>query len=475
MLFRGVASTVLITLLAAGVSAASSPQGKRPAAARTVIQSADLATAAEALRDSPEEARAAAAKAAFDKEFELDTTGDTVGGEPDFFNILRKGIVEKVGKKKVTVVPKVDYGVLFTGPSNYHEGDRAPIPPASTNKIFTAALILKELGGDYTYDTRLTWVKSPTSAAEAGYLTYVAAGDPSLATADLPKLTADFATALSAAGVKKIYGALKFSATDERWNVRAVPNGWEAGDLRTATGFIPTALGTLTEARIKTALIAALTKKGIKSVTAAAPFALGAGIADFSSHLSAPLRELIQPFVLHSINYKGEAFLRKVGELRGSPEALNLNDAALPVLRDFVSTLVGAAGGFENVVLNDGSGLSRKSRVTAEVMVNFLNAVKTEPYFKDFLAALPTAGRTGTLDRRMSGTSAAGRVHAKTGTLDGIYQLAGYLAEETNAGTEYHSFAILTETDAASVAYCHSVQDSAMASLASWMLKTAHQ
>jgi D-alanyl-D-alanine carboxypeptidase len=371
----------------------------------------------------------------------------------------------------VTVIPNVEYGVLFTGPSNYHEGERTRIPPASTNKIFTTALVLKELGGDYTFDTRLTWVESPTSSAEAGYLTFVASGDPSLATSDLPKLTADYANALAAAGVKKVYGGLKFSATDDRWNVRAVPDGWEPGDLRTATGFIPNALGTLTEARVKTAFVAALLKKGIKTISTTAPFAMSEGSVGFSSHFSAPLRELIKPFVLHSINYKGEAFLRKIGELRGSSSAENLNDAALPVLKDFVASMVGPDGGFENVVLNDGSGLSRKSRVTAEVMVNFLNAVKLEPYFKDFLAALPTAGRTGTLDRRMSRTSAAGRVHAKTGTLEGNYQLVGYLAEETQSGVEYHSFAILTQTTAASGAYCHGVEDSAISSLAGWMLK----
>jgi D-alanyl-D-alanine carboxypeptidase len=442
-----------------------------PALARSVPEPTDLAAAAESLRDSPEETRAAAAKAAFDKSFELDNAGDSATGEPDFHSIFRKGILEKIGKKRVTVIPNVEYGVLFTGPSNYHEGERTRIPPASTNKIFTTALVLKELGGDYTFDTRLTWVESPTSSAEAGYLTFVASGDPSLATSDLPKLTADYANALAAAGVKKVYGGLKFSATDDRWNVRAVPDGWEPGDLRTATGFIPNALGTLTEARVKTAFVAALLKKGIKTISTTAPFAMSEGSVGFSSHFSAPLRELIKPFVLHSINYKGEAFLRKIGELRGSSSAENLNDAALPVLKDFVASMVGPDGGFENVVLNDGSGLSRKSRVTAEVMVNFLNAVKLEPYFKDFLAALPTAGRTGTLDRRMSRTSAAGRVHAKTGTLEGNYQLVGYLAEETQSGVEYHSFAILTQTTAASGAYCHGVEDSAISSLAGWMLK----
>ena len=271
--------------------------------------------------------------------------------------------------------------------------------------------------------------------------------------------------------MKKLYGPLKFSATDARWNIRAVPAGWISADLGTATGFLPNALGTLTEARVKSALVSKLAKKGIKWVQAAPPFPESAGTPASASHRSEPLKKLIQPFVLHSINYKGEAFLRKVGELRGSRTAANLNEAGLGVMREFLRATLGPDGGFENVVVNDGSGLSRMSRVTAKVMVNFLAAIRSEFYFADFLAALPTAGRAGTLGRRMSGTNAAGRIHAKTGTLDGNYQLAGYLAEVTKAGTVYHPFSILTDTDVASAGYVRSVEDAALASLATWMLK----
>lgn len=443
--------------------------------ARADASVAEAADAAEALSVSNEEARANAEQEAFEENFELDPDGN-VGKEPDFHALLRKGYKKRIkGKKESTiVVPNVTYGVLFTGPSTYHEGESTPIPPASTNKIFTSALVLKELGGDYVYDTRLTWVKSPDAVApgDAAYLTFVGAGDPSLTKEDLPKVAADYAAALAAAGVKKVYGALRFSATDPRWNKRAVPDGWMAHDLRTATGFIPNALGTLAEARVKAAVAAALAKKSIKwTSSVSAPFAESAGVPAFASHLSKPMRELIQPFVLHSINYKGEAFLRKIGELKGSRAAEDLNAAGLPILREFVAGMLGPRGGSADVLLNDGSGLSRKSRVTARAMVNFLEAVKGEPYFADFLAALPVAGKSGTLTRRMKGTNAAGRIHAKTGTLDGNYQLAGYLEEMTKDGSEYHPFAVLTDTEDASGGYCHTVQDNALARLADWMLK----
>ncbi|MBS1961762.1 MAG: D-alanyl-D-alanine carboxypeptidase [Bdellovibrionales bacterium] len=461
------ALTALLALL--GTSPASAQNGALRLAPYSTEVRAAAATEAETQTESTEESRAADAGATFDQNYELDRTGEA-GAEPDFHAILRKAVRSRAGKKTVLVTPAVQYGVRFTGPSTYHEGEDVPIPPASTNKIFTTALVLKELGGDYRYDTRLTWVKSK-AAPEAGYVTFVGSGDPSLATIDLAKLGDEYATKLLAAGVKKLYGPLLYGATDDRWNVRAVPQGWEAGDLRTATGYIPDALGTLVEAKVKSVFAARFAAKGIKWTTAAAPFARTAGDEGSASHLSAPLRELIQPFVLHSINYKGEAFLRKVGELKGSRYAANLHEAGLAMLREFVATTLMKNGNFLPVTLNDGSGLSRESRVTANAMVTFLEAVKDEPYFADFFAALPTAGRTGTLGRRMAGTAAAGRIHAKTGTLDGNYQLAGYLVEATKSGNEYHPFAILTDTTAASAGYCHMVQDAALASLAGWMLK----
>jgi D-alanyl-D-alanine carboxypeptidase len=461
MLFRSSLSVLILALL---FSAPFSAQAASQAEAEIAIQSE-----AEAQTNSSDEIRADAAQQAFDEQFDLESTPAT-GSEPDFFHILRPKLRRKRGGKTYFLPPKVTYGVVFTGPSDYHEGEGIPIPPASTNKIFTAALALNELGGDFTYSTELTWVKSTTSAA-AGYLTFVGSGDPSFATSALRSASDHYVAGLAAAGVKTVYGPLRFSATDARWSIKAIPYGWEKGDIFTHSGFIPDALGTLTTSRVKAALASALARKKIKWISSAAPFSENSGKFGHAAHVSRPLRELIRPFLLHSINYMGEAFFRKVGERKGSRAAANLNDAALPVVREFVKTMVNDDKDFGKIIINDGSGLSRASRVTARLMVKFLEAVKHEPYFSDFYAALPTAGHTGTLGRRMAGTAASGLVHAKTGTLDGNYQLAGYLTEKTKSGTEYHPFAILTDTTVANAGYCRSVEDSALAKLASWMLR----
>ncbi len=71
----------------------------------------------------------------------------------------------------------------------------------------------------------------------------------------------------------------------------------------------------------------------------------------------------------------------------------------------------------------DGSGLSRADHESPRQVVRLLNAMRGNAAFD---AALPVAGRTGTLALRMRGSAAQDRCHAKTGTLSNVSALAGY-------------------------------------------------
>jgi D-alanyl-D-alanine carboxypeptidase/D-alanyl-D-alanine-endopeptidase (penicillin-binding protein 4) len=76
----------------------------------------------------------------------------------------------------------------------------------------------------------------------------------------------------------------------------------------------------------------------------------------------------------------------------------------------------------------DGSGLSRLDRLTANTLVAMLRASWLDQDLREILiASLPVAGRSGTLGSRMRGTAAAGRVRAKTGTLNEASALSGYV------------------------------------------------
>ncbi|MCA8980396.1 MAG: D-alanyl-D-alanine carboxypeptidase/D-alanyl-D-alanine-endopeptidase [Planctomycetes bacterium] len=88
----------------------------------------------------------------------------------------------------------------------------------------------------------------------------------------------------------------------------------------------------------------------------------------------------------------------------------------------------------EGWVQVDGSGLSRDNRITARQLTALLDAVLTlEPQIAQaYVASLAVAGRTGTLDDRMRGTSAENRVRAKTGWIRGTSALSGVV--ETTGG-----------------------------------------
>jgi D-alanyl-D-alanine carboxypeptidase/D-alanyl-D-alanine-endopeptidase (penicillin-binding protein 4) len=82
---------------------------------------------------------------------------------------------------------------------------------------------------------------------------------------------------------------------------------------------------------------------------------------------------------------------------------------------------------FDGLVLADGSGLSRANKVKPISQVKFLADVMKEKYYDDFLKSLPIAGETGTLRRMFKSSNNYGQIFAKTGTLNGVKCLAGYI------------------------------------------------
>ena len=75
----------------------------------------------------------------------------------------------------------------------------------------------------------------------------------------------------------------------------------------------------------------------------------------------------------------------------------------------------------------DGSGLSKLNRTSATTVVNLLTAIKQQGMFELFTHTLSVAGYDGTLRHRLIGTPAQFNAHGKTGTLNGVTALAGYV------------------------------------------------
>lgn len=82
---------------------------------------------------------------------------------------------------------------------------------------------------------------------------------------------------------------------------------------------------------------------------------------------------------------------------------------------------------FPELVLENGSGLSRKERISPRHLAQILQRVTHSPFSPELEASLPILGMDGTVKRRFHDSDLAGHAHLKTGTLDGVKSMAGYV------------------------------------------------
>lgn len=82
---------------------------------------------------------------------------------------------------------------------------------------------------------------------------------------------------------------------------------------------------------------------------------------------------------------------------------------------------------FPELVLENGSGLSRDEQITARHMADFLQAAYVSPVMPEYLSALPIPSVDGTMANRLRNSPARGSAHLKTGTINGVSALAGYV------------------------------------------------
>jgi D-alanyl-D-alanine carboxypeptidase/D-alanyl-D-alanine-endopeptidase (penicillin-binding protein 4) len=97
----------------------------------------------------------------------------------------------------------------------------------------------------------------------------------------------------------------------------------------------------------------------------------------------------------------------------------------------------------EDYHFEDGSGLSRLNLVRPRAIVQLLRYMYSTPQWMDLL---PTGGEDGTLATRFTGTRAAGKIHAKTGTLSHVSTLSGYAVRRSGA---VRTFSIMVNNYAA--------------------------
>ncbi|MNK11225.1 D-alanyl-D-alanine carboxypeptidase DacB precursor [compost metagenome] len=79
------------------------------------------------------------------------------------------------------------------------------------------------------------------------------------------------------------------------------------------------------------------------------------------------------------------------------------------------------------VVIENGSGLSRTERIPAGAMGRMLVSAFQSPTMPEFISSLPLVGYDGTMRKRLTKQTVAGRAHIKTGTLNDVRAIAGYV------------------------------------------------
>jgi len=147
-----------------------------------------------------------------------------------------------------------------------------------------------------------------------------------------------------------------------------------------------------------------------------------------ASHDSAPLAVAIREMNKLSDNYLAESVLKTLGaETRTTPGPATWADGTTAVTQ-----ILGKLGitGFR---ADNGSGLFAASAVSAHTVVALLRAAHADfRIAPDLVESLPLGGVDGTLAKRWHGHAARGRVRAKTGTLDHVSSLAGYVAFDSD-------------------------------------------
>jgi D-alanyl-D-alanine carboxypeptidase/D-alanyl-D-alanine-endopeptidase (penicillin-binding protein 4) len=149
----------------------------------------------------------------------------------------------------------------------------------------------------------------------------------------------------------------------------------------------------------------------------------------FASFDSLTLGEIVRLTNKYSNNLMARHLLLTLGRERYGPPATL--EKGVDAFADWARARGLALPGLE---IGNGSGLARATRISALEMASVLGAAFHSRYAPEFIASLPLAGIDGTLRSRMRDT-AAGSVRLKTGHIDGVSAVAGYVTSA--AGRTY--------------------------------------
>lgn len=379
------------------------------------------------------------------------------------------------------VMRSANWGFVVYDPKNkkvinsYNEN--ASLIPASTTKLLTTETAMSILGKDFQWTTQLEYSgQIDEQGVLNGNLYIVGSGDPSLGTgkagaSSYRELINDFTFSLKDLGIKKIKGDIilktgifknnkntKLPAnivwkgeekhyflpagntndTDPRQekhlgkggnlNKKFVYHSPYTNDLVHTDNFGGYFLTTkLPDATFYLAnnLKLNLSKNGIvtegKVIDKSAPQGNYEERKKITAYQSPKLEDLVYFINQTSNNAMSEALLKTTGFYEKGDYSLDTGRATV------TKHLTKRTFDFQGFNFADGSGLSRSNVVTPISQVKFLSALMEEKHFDSYFKSLPIGGQTGTLKSMFQNSDSYGQVFAKTGTLNRVKTLAGYI------------------------------------------------
>jgi len=404
-----------------------------------------------------------------------------------------------------------------TGKEIYSYKSKQSLNPASTMKVLTSVVSLKHLGGSYTYRTAFTTDSYSKGVIHNLYIKGV--GDPSIVEERLWRIAKD----LAVRGVKKISGdiiidnsffdSFSFSGK-EGSNARAynasispfainfnsfsvvaknhgsslsvkvdpptkyfslkstikgsgnsigIDRSYQDGKEKVKAG------GGVSHEKVKYANVVnpveyagstlswLLSQVGIE-FTGETKGGIAKGKKRLLVDKSKPLSLIIRGLNKYSNNFTAEMILKTLASIKGGKPGST--HKGLVILDKYLKRLGVNPAEYS---IHNGSGLSRKNRLSANMLNQvLLSAHKNIRIRSDFISSLSIAGTDGTLKTRFKSAALKGNVKAKTGTLHDVSALSGYIETQ---GKKLLAFTILVNGPGAGGGGYYRLQEALMTSM----------
>lgn len=344
-----------------------------------------------------------------------------------------------------------------------------PMIPASNTKLFTTAVALSVMGGDYELSTKLMTADNNISDGSIDGNLYIKGfGNSLLTSSEINKMAGE----LKKMGIRNITGDIIGDDTyfddvysrddwiyEEAANIKLPPVSALVVDRnrkpviltrrkRQRTYFVNIDNPPLHAAQL---LKDELTSWGI-NVSGKADKGVTPASANTLAETSILLRDLIKAINKNSDNFLAECLFKTIGAVASGVQGNSFYSTQ--TILNYIEDHGIFPKGTEVV---DGSGISRYDQVTTAAIVGLLEQVYFDlGIYNDFYESLSIGGVDGTLRHRFNWGSANNNFRGKTGTLNGVSSLSGYL---TTLGGEDLIISIMFEFSRGGADLHRDVQD----------------